>query len=84
MRPLSFGTQSIACFAAVLAGHYTASALDYPILVNAAVALSGIVFIVHPVLPAWATWGNRKTMLDAVRVGGTIAVALALLTRFDI
>lgn len=38
-------------------------------------------YIVHPVLPAWATWGNQKTLLNAVRADGILGLALALLTE---
>lgn len=84
MKQISFGMQALVCFAVVIAGHFAADALDNPILINVAAALTGIAFIVHPVLPAWATWGNQKTLLNAVRAGGILSLALALLTRFNI
>lgn len=84
MKQISFGMQALACFAVVVAGNFAADALDNPILINVAAALAGIAFIIHPVLPSWATWGNQKTMLNAVRAGGVLALAFALLTRFSI
>lgn len=84
MRKITFGAQMIACFAVVVAGQYAAAAFGSPVLINIASALGGIAFAVHPVLPVWVTWGNKKTMLNAVRVGGVLSVALSWLIRFDI
>lgn len=55
MKQISFGMQALACFAVVVAGNFAADALDNPILINVAAALTGIAFIIHPVLPSWAT-----------------------------
>lgn len=84
MRQLSFGAQMLICFVVVVAGHCAAAAFDSPVLFNIASGIGGAAFAVHPVLPAWITWGNKKAMLNAVRVGGVLAIALALLTRFDV
>lgn len=84
MRKITFGAQMIACFAVVVAGQYAATAFDSPILFNIASAFGGAAFVLHPVLPAWVTWGDKKTMLNAVRVGGVLSIALALLTRFNV
>lgn len=83
MRRISFGAQMLICFVVVAAGHYAATAFDSPVLFNIASGIGGAAFAVHPVLPAWVTWGDKKTMLNAVRAGGILAIALALLTRFD-
>ena len=46
--------------------------------------LGGIAFAVHPVFARMGHLGNKKTMLNAVRVGGVLSVELSLLTRFGI
>ncbi len=84
MKRITFGAQMLICFVVIAVGHCAATAFDSPILFNIASALGGIAFAVHPVLPTWATWGNKKTMLNAVRVGGVLSVALSWLIRFDI
>ena len=84
MKRITFGAQMLICFVVIAVGHCAATAFDSPILFNIASALGGIAFAVHPVLPTWVTWGNTKTMLNAVRVGGVLSVALSLLIRFDI
>ena len=84
MKQITFGAQMFVCFVVIAVGHCSAAAFDSPILFNIASALGGAAFVLHPVLPAWVTWGDKKTMLNAVRVGGVLSIALALLTRFNV
>ena len=84
MKRITFGAQMLICFVVIAVGDCAATAFDIPILFNIASALGGAAFVLHPVLPAWVAWGDKKTMLNAVRVGGVLATALALLARFNV
>lgn len=81
MKPLTFRNQMYLGIVILATGFVCSTVTRIGLFTNAAWALYGLLFVIHPV---WPERVQHPRMVRYIRLAGAAVVLLALITRFGV